>query len=122
MDEDRKRAYRVLLAAALLHLKWDLACFFGGPAWFRPYRLLRQMQRSRRAACRAFVFHNLAIFSSRDFHGFSETLFWQDIERFQREFPDDRYPYRAIFDRCLRGDPFDIIAPDAGCGVDWRSR
>lgn len=30
MDATRERAYRLLLSAGLLHVKWDLACWYGG--------------------------------------------------------------------------------------------
>jgi hypothetical protein len=108
MDEPRKHAYRVVLAAGLLHLKWDLACWYGG---LDPRDAAHQCEAAQRASFRAFAFHNLAIHAAADFAGFSEFLFWEDIERFCRDCPDALCPYREIFDRCLRGQPVSIIAP-----------
>jgi hypothetical protein len=112
VDEARVRAYRVLLAQGLLHLKWDLACLLGGFSWLRPWRALTQARAARRASLRAYAFHNLAIRSAVDFRGFSEETFWADIDRFQRDCPDALCPYREVFERCLRGEPVNITAPD----------
>ena len=112
MDEVRSRAYRVLLAQGLLHLKWDLACLLGGFSWWRPRRALAQARSARQAAWRADAFHNLAICTSFDFAGFSEDEFWADIDKFRRDFPDALCPYREVFERCLRGEPVHIVAPD----------
>jgi hypothetical protein len=111
MDEVRVRAYWVLLAQGLLHLKWDLARFYGGLSLTRPWQLLRESRAIRTAALRAFAFHNLAIFASSDFAGFSEEKFWADIERFHHDCPNALCPYRQVFERCLRGEPVTIIAP-----------
>ena len=72
MDEARTRAYRMLLAQGLLHLKWDLARFYDGLSLTRPWQLLRESRSVRTAAFRAFAFHNLAISAAADFVGFSE--------------------------------------------------
>jgi hypothetical protein len=109
MEEARKRAYRVILCAGLLHVKWDLACWYGGSD---PQDAIRQGEDARRASLRAFAFHNLAIHAAADFARFSEEMFWRDIGQFQRDSPDALCPYREIFERCLRGDPVNIIAPD----------
>ena len=69
MDETRVRAYRLLLAQGLLHLKWDLACLLGGFSWLRPRLALAQARAARKAALRAYAFHNLAIRSAFDFAG-----------------------------------------------------
>src|SRR5688500_7546997 len=118
MDEARVRAYRVLLAQGLLHLKWDLARFYGGLSLTRPWRLLSESRAARTAASRAFAFHNLAIFAASDFEGFSEERFWADINGFRSDCPDALCPYREVFERCLRGEPVCIVAPD---GVDQES-
>lgn len=110
VNDTRIRAYRILLAQGLLHLKWDLADFYGGLSLSRPWRLLRQSRLVRLAACRAFAFHNLAIFAANDFADFSEEKFWEDIGRFRRDFPDALCPYRDIFEQCLRGEPVSILA------------
>jgi hypothetical protein len=111
MDEARVRSYRVLLAQGLLHLKWDLARFYGGLSLSRPWQLLRESRAVRTAAFRAFAFHNLAIFAASDFAGFSEEKFWADIDKFHRDCPDALCPYREVFERCLRAEPVDIVAP-----------
>jgi hypothetical protein len=111
MDDARSRAYRVLLAQGLLHLKWDLARFYGGLSLSRPWQLLRESRAIRTAAFRAFAFHNLAIFAASDFAGFSEEAFWADIDTFRRDCPDALCPYRAVFERCLRGELVNIVAP-----------
>ena len=114
MDVERENAYRFLLAAGLLHLKWDLGGINGSFAWFNPLRLRRQIQAAHRAAFRAFAFHNLAIFSTWGFDGFSEERFWKDIEYFRTKFPGwDWADYRSMFDRVLAGDDVRVIAPDA---------
>ncbi len=116
MDEARVRAYRVLLAQGLLHLKWDLARFYRGLSLTRPWQLLRESRAVRTAAFRAFAFHNLAIFAASDFAGFSEDAFWADIDKFRRDCPDALYPYREVFERCLRGEPICIMEPEKGAG------
>ena len=105
MEEARKTAYRLLLAAAMLHLKWDLVCGEAGSLWLRPWRLVEQLCSLRLGACRARVFHNLAELSTRDFDGFEEGRFWEDVSSFQRRFPSDRHNYRELFDRALKGEP-----------------
>lgn len=112
MDEARKQAYDMLLAAALLHLKWDLACALGGLCWFPPWQLISQARSIRMAAHRAYAFHNLAISSTNDFNKFDEEWFWQGIRQFQAKFPEDRHQYQVIFDRCVKGEPVNIVAPE----------
>lgn len=110
MDEQRIRAYRTVLAQALLHLKWDLAGLLGGFRWFQPWSLLAQTRAAYRAAFRAWAFHNLAIHSVKDFSGLREDEFWNDIARFQQRFPQVHCPYAAVFERCLLGEPVNIMA------------
>ncbi|MBS0267243.1 MAG: hypothetical protein JSS02_35290 [Planctomycetes bacterium] len=112
MDELRARAYRVLLSQGLLHLKWDLARFYCGLTFTRPWALLRESRAIRTAALRAFAFHNLAISAGRDFAGFAEDAFWADIDKFHRDCPNALCRYREVFEQCLRGLPVSIIAPD----------
>ena len=111
MNEAKMRAYRVLLAQGLLHVKWDLAHFYGGLSLLRLWRLFDESRAVTTAACRAFAFHNLAIFSAADFVGFSEEAFWADIEKFHRDRPGALCPYRELFDRCLQGEVVDLTAP-----------
>ena len=110
MDTDRQRAYRTVLSASALHMKWDLGCALGGLSWL-PWRRREQMRSIERAAHRAFAFHNLAIFAARDFQGFREDCFWSDVDRFHAAFPESRWDYRALLDAVLRGDPFNVTSP-----------
>ena len=112
MDTETERAYRILLAQGLLHVKWDLNDFSDGLFLTRPWKLIQQSRRVRMAAHRAVLFHNLAIFSTADFEGFSQERFWADVDYFQRAYPNALCPYRNVFERCLRGEPICIIAPD----------
>jgi hypothetical protein len=111
MDESRKQTYSFLLSAALLHVKWDLVASWTGLSLWRPWRLLRESHRVRRAAHRAVAFHNLAIFLTHDLAGFSEEMFWREIEAFNKRFPDDWADYRGMFDRKLAGEEVFIIKP-----------
>src|SRR5262245_44090146 len=97
MEERRGRAYLVRLGQGLLHLKWDLARFYGGLSLSQPWRLFRESRAVRTASFRAFAFHNLAIFAASDFAGFSEEKFWADIDSLRRDCPDALCPYREVF-------------------------
>ena len=110
MDAERQRAYQAILAAAVLHIKWDLAGWYGGFAWLRPWRSRHQVRAARRAAFRSVAFHNLADFAIHGFAGFSEAQFWEGIERLETDFPECRQlDYRGEFERCLRGEAARII-------------
>lgn len=112
LAESRKNAYRLVLAAGMLHLKWDLAGCYDGFSWVRPWRFMRQCRSAIRAAQRSSAMHNLAIFASLDFEHFSEDQFWRDIDEFCRRYPDDvTANYRQLFDRCLNGEAVHIMAP-----------
>lgn len=111
MDDAKVRAYRILLAQGLLHLKWDLAPLYYGLSFFRPWRLLYENRTLRIAVFRAIAFHNLAIFAVSDFEGFSEEKFWTEIDRFHHDCPDSLCPYREVFERCLRDEPVCIVKP-----------
>ena len=91
-----------------------LACLLGGVLWI-PWRLWAGLRNARRAACRAVAFHNLAIFATQDFQGFSEERFWDDVERFLRDFPEaDWCNYRGMFEASLRGETLHVIEPGGG--------
>jgi hypothetical protein len=109
MDDLTKRAYRAVLSAGLLHLKWDLACWIGGAD---TKNTEYQSLNAECASFRAAAFHNLAIYAVSDFVDFSEEYFWDEIARFNEKFPDAVCPYRQIFERALRGEAIHIIAPD----------
>jgi hypothetical protein len=112
MEAERQRAYQIILAAGLLHVKWDLACWYGGFTWLLPWRWRRQVRAARRATFRSAAFHNLAIFASQGFAGFSEEQFWQGVEQFNQDFPEaSGADYRGMFERCLRGEEVGIIKP-----------
>jgi hypothetical protein len=111
MDEAKVRAYRFLVAQALLHVKWDLGWLLRGLSWWNPRDLVIQARMARRAALRAYAFHNVAIHSAYDFERFSEERFWADIDAFHRDCPDARCPYRDVFERFLRGEPVSIQEP-----------
>ena len=110
MSEQRARAYRILLSVAVLHLKWDLACVEGGLSWLNPWKLLDQIRAVRKAACRARAFHNLALFAARDFDGFHEDHFWEEIDWFHRKCQSDRSCYRDLLEACLADEPPDILS------------
>lgn len=114
METNREQAYRFLLSAGLLHVKWDLACLYGGFSWL-PWRFSHEARSARRAAHRAATFHNLAIFAAQGFRGFSEEMFWHEVERFSHDFPESDWSnYRGMFEALLRGEPVYIIQPGGG--------
>jgi hypothetical protein len=116
MEQEREKAYRFVLAAGLLHLKWDLACLYGDFSWLNPFRMWRELHSAKRAAYRAAAFHNLAIQSTQGFAGFSEKQFWDDIERFRQRFPGgDWADYRRMFDRVAAGEEVAVFAPTSHC-------
>ena len=52
----------------------------------------------------ADYFHNLALFSVRNFEGFDEVRFWQDIGHFGRTYGAEFHErYRPIFDEYVAG-------------------
>jgi len=112
MDIDRQEAYRLVLAAGMLHIKWDLACWGNSFPWFNLFEWRLLWQQGVIAADRSRTFHNLAISASRHFEGFSEEQFWIDVEHFHDRHPETNWAdYRGIFERCLRGESVEIIRP-----------
>jgi hypothetical protein len=110
MDADRERAYRIVLSAATLHLKWDLCGVPDRFSWL-PWRRREQIGAVRRARHRAVAFHNLAIFAARDFAGFREDEFWADVDRFYAAYPEAKAfgSYREMFEASLRGEHVDTF-------------
>ncbi|XAM01397.1 hypothetical protein OT109_08380 [Phycisphaeraceae bacterium D3-23] len=100
-----------LLAQGLLHLKWDLGFVADGLAWRKPWLIPSQGRAVKQAFARAFVLHNLAIFSTWSFDNFSEERFWEGVDQFKNEYPKAICPYRNTFDRLLRNEPVNIVAP-----------
>jgi hypothetical protein len=90
MTEARKNLYRKLLYVAMLemrmHSSWPSRLFY---SW-------NWNGRSRRSVLQ-FInnltdwLHNLALYSSLDFEGFEEELFWQDCQAFREQFPADKW-------------------------------
>lgn len=115
--ERRARAYRALLSVAVLHMKWDLACVEGGFSWLKPWELIAQIRAVRTAAYRARAFHNLAIYVARDFDGFHEDQFWQEIDWFHRKCPSDRSRYRDLLDTFLEDESPGILFQSLSCRV-----
>jgi hypothetical protein len=93
----------------------------GGFAWINPRRVLLPIRAARRAAQRAYAFHNPAISAVSSFEGFSEEKFWDGVEEIQRKNPEALAPYRVIFERCLHGEVTNITAPD-GVGQPQSAR
>ncbi len=105
MEEQRKQAYIILLCAALLHLKYDLGIFGFGLSWTTPRYWRYQIRYMRISFARVHAFHNLAFYIAADMHSFDENIFWEDISRFERKFPDGRRSdYRALFEHKLVGE------------------
>ncbi len=118
VEATREQASRLLLSAGMLHVKWDLACLYGGFSWL-PWRFWQQARNARRAADRAFTFHNLAIFAAQDFEGFSENRFWREVEQFTSHYPESRWSnYRGMFEASLRGEPVHVVQPGGGVPTD----
>ena len=110
ISEESARAYRIVLAAALYHMRRDLACVLGGMSWWRPMLLRNQLRAVCVSAYRAYAFHNLAIYAARDFRGFREDYFWETIDWFHAECPKVGDRYRELFDFALTGKSVDIVA------------
>lgn len=81
MNETRVDAYRFLLCAAMMHLKWDLQGSIGGFHWWNLGSLRRRYQQVQCARVRAIAFHNLAHFLTHGMRGFDESRFWEDVNR-----------------------------------------
>ena len=100
MDSQRQEAYRHLLYTALLHLR-------AGPrdvVWWSPASWRRTASELRQHKALADCFHNLALFSVRDFERFDEELFWQDVARLGQAHGSELVDrYRRIFDEYVAG-------------------
>ncbi|WP_201977400.1 hypothetical protein [Hymenobacter rubidus] len=85
MTEERKKLYRELLYWAMI----DMRSHAPGNSHFWNWR--------RQARILTFIsaitnwLHNVAHFSSFDFEGFEEEPFWQEYQRFRREFPPSNW-------------------------------
>ena len=99
MDDARKYAYRMLLYRAMLQIRMIQ---WAKHRWLQLPSVWRQQARAVKAAgAVADWLHNLANYSSADFEGFEEALFWSDFESLVSNFPEVAY-YKAHFDGAVR--------------------
>jgi hypothetical protein len=108
MDSARQNAYRALLCAAMLHVKWDLASLPKSSFWMGS----GHCRSAQIAAARSRAFHNLAILLDSDFEVFDEEQFWTDIEHFRQQCPGAmNTDYRWLYEQKLANPDFPIIRP-----------
>ena len=101
MNEHRKDAYRYLLYWALLDIRGIEWITYRAWRFLNPLILRRELRRASRAGAIADWLHNLAHYSSLDFDGFDENLFWKGYERFVNKHGDP-WKFREVFERRLR--------------------
>ncbi len=102
VNDQTKAAYRHLLYVAMLATR--NYCQSRGPASRNPFVWRRQYYNSRIAGKLADWLHNLALFSSLDFAGFSEKRFWREHDSILEQYPDAGFErYREIFDEYSTG-------------------
>ena len=100
MDLKRQEAYRHLLYTVLLHLRAGRR----RPVWWNPFSWWHAAFDLYLCRDLADSFHNLALFSIRDFERFDEKRFWQGIEFLGKEHgPEFVERYRRIFDAYVAG-------------------
>ena len=109
ISESRINAYRFLLCAVMMHLKWDLHGLIGGFHWWNPGSLRRQYQQVHCARVRDIAFHNLAHFLTLGMRDFDEARFSGDLDRFQNRFPERLCNYKSLFERKLNGEEVSIL-------------
>src|SRR6185369_3761481 len=76
MDALRKEAYRHLIYAAML----DMRILPPQPRWWSLSRWREVYSETARVKDLAHAFHNVALYSRRDFEGFDEAMFWRDLD------------------------------------------
>ncbi|RZJ90255.1 MAG: hypothetical protein EOO60_09150 [Hymenobacter sp.] len=91
MTEERKRLYRELVRWAMIDMR-----MYSSWAYSSGLVLLLRRRRSHRQLLRFLNamndwLHNVALYSTVDFIGFREDLFWQDYQRFRSRYPADRW-------------------------------
>jgi hypothetical protein len=102
MEPLKQQAYRHLIYVSML----DMRASPPKPLWhwWSLRRWTEIYQDSCRAKKLADCFHNLAYYSVRDFEGFEEQRFWDDLARFESQFgPKSCYDYRGVFSNYLQG-------------------
>jgi hypothetical protein len=100
MESKRQEAYRHLLYTALLHLRAG----HRDVVWWSLQSWRRAASELRRSRALADCFHNLALFSVRDFERFDEDRFWQDIQHLGQTHGSELVErYRRIFDEYIDG-------------------
>lgn len=105
MNHETKTAYRHLLYVAMLAIR-TYCQSRGQPSWSL-FEWYRQYRRSRIAGAMADWLHNLALYSSQEFKGFDEQLFWKEHAYLCDRFPGKQLErYREIFDEYLNGRTF----------------
>jgi hypothetical protein len=91
MTEEKKGLYRQLLYWAIIDMRMHSASGVG------TLRGLLSRRRRTHYIINRFIYgmnnwlHNTALYSTIDFVGFKEELFWEDYRRFRQEFPADRW-------------------------------
>jgi hypothetical protein len=91
MTEKRKKLYRELLWWAMVDMRTHSATAVGVMK-----SLLSPSRRSYREVNRFILamnhwLHNVALYASDDFAGFSEDAFWRDYQRFRQYFSADEW-------------------------------
>lgn len=87
MDENRKRAYRLMLYLAMLYIRPIQHYLDFDLTWFTGFSWRKRKRYIRIQGAVANWLHNLAQFSALDFNGFDEDEFWQDYDRLKRAHP-----------------------------------
>lgn len=114
MTEDRKKAYRFLIAHAMCSFRTlygngpDVGYYRQRGFWglFRRYTPKPQMsleeyeRRLNAVYVLADAFHNIAIFSVDDFDGFDEERFWRDVAAASQDY-DFYTEYQKRFQAAL---------------------
>ena len=102
MNDQTKAAYRHLLYVAMLATR--NYCQSRGRVSRNPFVWRRQYHDSRIAGRLADWLHNLALYSSLDFAGFSEEHFWREHGSICQHYPGTGFErYREIFDEYFTG-------------------
>ncbi|MGI4760406.1 MAG: hypothetical protein ACRYF0_06855 [Janthinobacterium lividum] len=91
MKEKKKELYRQLLYWAMIDMRMHSA------SGISILRSLLSRHRRTHYTINRFTYamnnwlHNTALYSTSNFVGFKEELFWEDYRRFRQEFPADRW-------------------------------
>lgn len=111
MDENKKRAYRFILYWATLYIRTGQNDSFLNV--INPIYWLRLKRYLQRTGVIANWLHNLAYYSSFDFEGFDEELFWRDYESFNKRFPKLYLEeFKNVYEQKLQKQPTDELLSD----------